>query len=320
MHTIKVGASPARPKRFGRAFGERYADETSTAGSGAGSALQLISEGAIDAERHIANPHAILCEGMIATALPEAVAKSCDTYFLGKLAGSEIGKSSGEVNPTWSQVLNDITELLRNVATGEQSRLWLILTPRGTKYLARLATENAVTTLGWNGGQLMGINVIQSSAQTTNRLTLADASAIIYADDGVEIRQSEQAAVEMDDAPTNASGPSVTATTLVSMFQTNCRALLAERRLAIRVVDTYSVVSMTGAQWGIGSELPGDAIGGEMKLETFELTEAQEEAWEYAWANSVESKLGVPGSRKFHRQRFIENITRAEAEECGAQD
>ena len=50
-------------KRFGRAFGERYADEASTAGSGGGSALQPISDGAIDAERHIANPHAILCEG-----------------------------------------------------------------------------------------------------------------------------------------------------------------------------------------------------------------------------------------------------------------
>ncbi len=54
MHTIKVGASPARLKRFGRAFGERYADEASTAGSGAGSALQPILEGAIDVERHIA--------------------------------------------------------------------------------------------------------------------------------------------------------------------------------------------------------------------------------------------------------------------------
>ena len=40
--------------RSGRAFGERYADEASTAGSGAGSALQPISEGTIDAERHIA--------------------------------------------------------------------------------------------------------------------------------------------------------------------------------------------------------------------------------------------------------------------------
>ena len=54
MHAIKVGASPARLERSGRAFGERHADEASTAGSGAGSALQPISEGAIDAERHIA--------------------------------------------------------------------------------------------------------------------------------------------------------------------------------------------------------------------------------------------------------------------------
>jgi hypothetical protein len=54
MHSIKVGASPARPERSGRAFGERYADEASTAGSGAGSALQQVSEGTIDAERHVA--------------------------------------------------------------------------------------------------------------------------------------------------------------------------------------------------------------------------------------------------------------------------
>ena len=54
MHSIKVGVSPARPERSGRALGDRRADEASTAGSGAGSALQPISEGAIDAERHIA--------------------------------------------------------------------------------------------------------------------------------------------------------------------------------------------------------------------------------------------------------------------------
>jgi len=54
MHSIKVGVSPARPERSGRALGDRRADEASTAGSGAGSALQPISEGAIDAERHVA--------------------------------------------------------------------------------------------------------------------------------------------------------------------------------------------------------------------------------------------------------------------------
>jgi hypothetical protein len=196
-----------------------------------------------------------LAARMIATSLPEATAKAVDAYFLGKLAGQEVGESSGEVNPTWAQVLDDITELLRNVATGEQSRLWLILTPRAAKYLARLATENAVTTLGWNGGTLMGLNAIASSQQASNRLTLADASAIIYADDGVEVRQSEVAAMEMLDNPTNAVD-SVTATSMVLMFQTNCSALLAERRIAVRVVDTDSVASLTGAQWGIGSDSP----------------------------------------------------------------
>lgn len=218
---------------------------------------KCVSQFVISREAVIEYP--TLVARMIASALPEAVSKAVDTYFIGKLATQEIGESSGEVNPSWALALSDIEELLRNVATGEASRLWLILTPRAAKYLARLATENGISTLGWSGGTIMGVNVIASAAQTTNRLTLADASAIAYADGGTEIRQSEVAAIEMLDNPTNASGPSVTATNLVSMFQTNSRALLAERRVAVRVVDVDSVVSLSGAQWGVGADSPAMA-------------------------------------------------------------
>jgi hypothetical protein len=197
-----------------------------------------------------------LAASMIAAALPQAVSRAVDSYFLGKVEAQEIGESSSEINPSWSLVLNDIEELLRNVRTGENSRLWLILTPRACKYLSRLATENAVTTLGWNGGELMGINVIASEAQGSNRLTLADATAIVYGDNGTEIRTSDQAAIEMLDNPTNASGPSVTATSLVSPWQTNCRVLLAERRISVRVVDTDAIATLSGAQWGIGADSP----------------------------------------------------------------
>jgi hypothetical protein len=184
---------------------------------------------------------------------------SCDAFFLSKLGAQEIGESGGDINPSWSLVLNDIEELLREVQTGEASKLWLILTPRACKYLARLATENAVTTLGWAGGTLMGVNVIASSQQTQNRLTLIDASAVVYADDGVEIFTSDQATVEMSDAPTQASD-TPTATNLVSLWQTNCRAIRAERRISVRVVDTLAVASLSGAQWGIGSDSPSAAI------------------------------------------------------------
>ena len=128
---------------------------------------------------------------LLASALTEAVQKASDAFFLSKLAAQEIGESSGEVNPSWSLALSDIEELLREVQTGEASRLWLILTPRACKYLSRLATENGVTTLGWAGGTLMGINVIARSQQTANRLTLVDASGVVYADGGVEVRSSD---------------------------------------------------------------------------------------------------------------------------------
>ena len=56
---------------------------------------------------------------LLASALPEAVAKSTDAFFLSKLAAQEIGELRGEVNPSWSLALSDIEELLREVQTGE---------------------------------------------------------------------------------------------------------------------------------------------------------------------------------------------------------
>ena len=50
-------------------------------------------------------------------------------------------------------------------------------------------------------------------------------------------------------------------------------------------------------------------------LETIRLTPEQEEQWEREWASSVESRLGVSTSRKFHRLRFINALIEREEEE-----
>jgi hypothetical protein len=103
----------------------------------------------------------------------------------------------------------------------------------------------------------MGVRVIASQAQASGRLTLADASGVIYGDEGMMVRSSEVAAVEMDTAPTGASA-AVSAVQVVSMFQTNSRCLLAERRISVRVADTKAVATLTGIQWGIGGDSPAD--------------------------------------------------------------
>lgn len=84
-----------------------------------------------------------------------------------------------------------------------------------------------------NGGTFMGVPVIvsdylpQSSAGSI--LILCNASDIWLADDGqVTIDASREASLQMLDNPTNNSS-SATATTMVSMFQTNSVAIRAER-------------------------------------------------------------------------------------------
>jgi hypothetical protein len=176
---------------------------------------------------------------------------------LNKLGGEEVGESSGEANPSWSLMLADLEELTRIVHVSAASKLYFIMQPRTAKALSRAAFENGIATVTYAGGQILGIPIVTSDAQADGRITLADASAIVYGDAGISVRSSDVAALEFSDTPTNKSGTSVTATSLVSCFQTNTRALLTERSIAVRVVDTNAVASLTGTQWGAGSASPG---------------------------------------------------------------
>lgn len=99
------------------------------------------------------------------------------------------------------------------------------------------------------GGMLEGVPVITSQYVPTDTagslVILANASDIWLSDDGnVTIDASREASLQMLDNPTNASADG-TATTVVSMFQTNSVALRAERFInwqlrraaAVAVVD-----------------------------------------------------------------------------------
>jgi len=85
-----------------------------------------------------------------------------------------------------------------------------------------------------NGGTFFGLPVVTSEYvgdwdSTGPQVVLANASDIWLADDGqVVIDASREASLQMDDAPTNSSA-TPTATSMVSMFQTNSVALRAER-------------------------------------------------------------------------------------------
>jgi HK97 family phage major capsid protein/HK97 family phage prohead protease len=112
--------------------------------------------------------------------------------------------------------------------------------------------------LTMNGGSFFGMPVIVSEYVPAGIVILANASDIYIADDGqVNVSASREASIQMDNAPTNASGslgatdPSVPVpTSLVSLWQTNSVGIRAERYINWTKRRPSAVAYLTGVAWG----------------------------------------------------------------------
>jgi HK97 family phage major capsid protein len=107
------------------------------------------------------------------------------------------------------------------------------------------------------GGSLLGIPVIVSDYVAEGDVILVFAPEIYMSDDGVvTVDASREASIQMLDNPTNASSdlhasaPAPTATTMVSMFQTNNVALRAERYINWSKRRAAAATVLSGVEWG----------------------------------------------------------------------
>ena len=108
-----------------------------------------------------------------------------------------------------------------------------------------------------NGGTFMGVPVIVSDYLPVDSgggmVILLNASDIWLADDGqVTIDASREASLQMLDNPTNNSSTG-TPTTMVSMFQTNSTAFLAERFINWQRRRASAVAWLDNVNWGTGA-------------------------------------------------------------------
>jgi HK97 family phage major capsid protein/HK97 family phage prohead protease len=111
--------------------------------------------------------------------------------------------------------------------------------------------------LNLNGGTFLGVPVIVSDYLPVDSgggmVILLNASDIWLADDGqVTIDSSREASLQMLDNPTNHSGTG-TPTTMVSMFQTNSTAFLAERFINWQRRRVSAVAWLDNVNWGTGA-------------------------------------------------------------------
>ena len=185
--------------------------------------------------------------------LKNAVAVGSDSAFLAVLTGQS-GEAQGA--DSWQGVNDDLEELIRQLSLGAGSKPYIITTPSLAKILAIRGIVNAVDSLVWNGGSYAGIPILVSDAQTPGRISVLDATGLAIVLSDISLRSSSQALVEMSDAPSQTSGPSVAATSQVSMRQTDSTCLIAESSLAVKAIRPGSYAHMTGVILGAGSDSP----------------------------------------------------------------
>lgn len=124
-----------------------------------------------------------------------------------------------------------------------------------TRALALSMMRNALgqrenESLSMSGGMFAGLPVIVSEYLDPTDIVLVNAADIYLADEGgFQVDASTEASLQMDDSPTQQS-VTPTASTLVSMFQTNSVAIRAERTINWALRRASAVQLIEDAYWG----------------------------------------------------------------------
>lgn len=139
-----------------------------------------------------------------------------------------------------AQFAADLASALDALSYGADARLYLVVPPATAKVVAFMRDANGSLYPGMtvSGGTIAGIKVVVSDAAAD--AVIFDASQIAAASETITIDASAQADIQMDDSPTAG------AATLVSLFQSNMRAMRATRYFGAEVLRPEAVAVITG--------------------------------------------------------------------------
>jgi HK97 family phage major capsid protein len=213
-------------------------------------------------------------EGLVRDSLAAALIERLDTDFVDPAVAASAGVNPASITngltalssagTTADNIRTDLQNLLEQFILTNVNPTTLVLIMPNTLALAASLMVNSLGQpefpgLTMNGGSLQGIPVITSQYAANqsgygNLVIAVNASDVFLSDDGsVTVDASREASLQMLDNPTNNSS-SATATTAVSMWQTNSIALRAERFINWAKRRTSAVVYMDDVNWGsVGS-------------------------------------------------------------------
>jgi hypothetical protein len=176
--------------------------------------------------------------------LSNAISVATDEEFIRILtAGAVSTASSGS---TAEHIRHDLRVLLSNVTTTARSRLFLLTSSTIAKTLSILHTNSgapAFPGLGFNGGQVGGIEVIATDGAPSGVMLLVDAQQVAAGSETIQLSSAEHASVQMDSAP---DSPASAATNLVSLWQMDMVGLRAERFFGAEKLNANAASLITG--------------------------------------------------------------------------
>ena len=202
----------------------------------------------------LSNPSA---EELVRRDMIAGIAQFLDAQFIDPAVAAVAGVNPASITngaPTAAATTNplaDIMGLINHFATNniDVSGVHIIMSAANAMALSfrsNIDGSPQYPGVGLDGGTYRGISIITSNAAGTNVIALQP-NLILYADDGgVTIDASREASLQMDSAP---ASPADATTVYVSLWQTNCVGLRAERWINWLRATTNAVKYLTATAW-----------------------------------------------------------------------
>lgn len=207
---------------------------------------------------------------LVRDALAGALQERLDIDFIDPSKAASAGVSPASItngltpiaasgSGTADDVRADLRALYQGFIEANNTPMSAVLIMNGTTALALSLMTNALgqaefPTVTMTGGTLNGVPVIVSEHIPTDSagaiVVMANASDIYLGDEGgVMIDMSREASLEMADNPTG-DATAGTGASLVSLWQTNCVGIRAERFINWSKRRASAVAYLSGVNWG----------------------------------------------------------------------
>lgn len=203
-------------------------------------------------------------DAMIRDSLVEALRARLDTDFIDPAKAASAGVSPASITNgltpltsaggTADDVRTDLQAIFGAFIGANNAPTTGVWVMSATRALALSLMMNALGQqefqgLSMRGGTFQGLPVIVSEYVADDDVFLVNAADVYLADEGgFAVDASRDASLQMADNPTNSSA-TPTATTLVSMFQTNSMAIRAERTINWARRRDSGVVHLNATAW-----------------------------------------------------------------------